>query len=32
MLLFEWDTNKANIDIERHGVTFDEARAQPKKH
>jgi uncharacterized DUF497 family protein len=22
---FEWDANKAGINIEKHGVTFDEA-------
>ena len=24
-LIFEWDPDKARINIERHGVTFDEA-------
>ncbi len=25
MLTFEWDPNKAKINLERHGVSFDEA-------
>jgi uncharacterized protein len=25
MLSFEWNPNKAEINIERHGITFDEA-------
>ena len=25
MLLFEWDTNKASLNLEKHGVSFDEA-------
>jgi uncharacterized protein len=25
MLSFEWDPSKAQINVERHGVTFDEA-------
>ena len=24
-LLFEWDTNKARLNIQKHGVSFDEA-------
>lgn len=25
MLLFEWDTDKAKINLETHGISFDEA-------
>jgi uncharacterized protein len=25
MLLFEWDTGKAKINLETHGISFDEA-------
>ncbi|MBF0290280.1 MAG: BrnT family toxin [SAR324 cluster bacterium] len=25
MLTFEWDPNKAKINMERHGISFDEA-------
>ena len=24
-LIFEWDPDKANLNVEKHGVTFDEA-------
>ena len=26
MLLFDWDENKNRINIEKHGITFEEAR------